>query len=101
MVIPVALLNVEGENRKAFVTNSVFHTSMTNIDVFKWKGKTYNKTDIIVEYRSFKEFTKYILETEEEYKLKGVTADFLNKNYLELFEEGDKIFGEYPIIVIE
>jgi hypothetical protein len=100
MIIPVALLKVEGENRKVFITHSVFHTSMTNIDVFKWKGKSYKKTDVFVEYRSFNDFTDYILETEE-YKLKGVEADFLNKGYIELFEEGDKIFGEYPIVVIE
>lgn len=100
MVVPVALLDVEGENKKAFLTNSVFHTSMTNIDVFKWKGKSYEKTDIIVEYRDFKEFTKHILDSEE-YKLNGIYADFLDENYIELFEEGDDIYGEYPIVVLD
>lgn len=100
MVIPVALLDVEGENRKAFVTSSVFHTAMTNIDVFKWKGRSYDRKDVVVEYRSFDEFSSFILENEGEYFISGVDAPFLSENCLQLFEEGDEVLGEFPIVVI-
>lgn len=103
MITPVAILRVEGssENKYVLIISSVFHTSMSNIDKFKWKGREYDKKDVLVEYRTYEEFEKYIFESEGVWKIEGVDfseIDYIDKKYIELFEEGDRLYTS-PVII--
>lgn len=92
MIIPVAILNINNENKKAAIISSVFHSSMTNLDVFKWRNQSFNKQDVMIEYRSWKDFI-YVAINEQISNI-----DYLN---IELFHENEDIYTNTPIIVLK
>lgn len=92
MIIPIANIKVEKTNKKALIISSIFHTYMTNIDVFKWKNKSYDKDDVLVEQRSWNDFLNYIVENEGINLIEGLG--------IELIVENGKCYPNSHVVVI-
>jgi len=92
MIIPVAILDIINENKKVAIISSIFHSSMTNLDVFKWKNKPFDKKDIMIEYQSWNNFIE-----------KAINEQISNIDYLniELFYENEEMYTNTPIIIID
>ena len=93
MVIPIALLEVKNMNKRVAITSSIFHTSMTNLDVCKWKNRSYDKDDVLIEYRSYDRFLQHVEKTPGLYMIEGIDV--------ELFHENDTVYTNTPIIIID
>jgi hypothetical protein len=92
MVIPVANVQVKDENKRALIISSIFHTAMTNLDVFKWHNRPFDRKQIIVEYRDWDAFKEYVQKTNV-YMIEGINV--------ELFIEDDEVYPNTPIIFVE